>query len=105
MSLLDYMTTSGILLRIYNDNADSYPQHAGKFFNFRVFIEFFIHEVKKTLAFWVLGHIWITNINYRDFYVYHGISLYEYIEIFSYTIMSPPPCVAQLPLKYKCKFG
>ena len=30
---------------IYNDKADSYPQHGGKFFNFRIFIEFFIHEV------------------------------------------------------------
>ena len=41
--------------RIYNDKADSYPQHAGKFFNFRIFIEFFIHEVKKTLKFPVSG--------------------------------------------------
>ena len=39
--------------RIYNDKADSYPQHVGKFFNFRIFIKFFIHEVKKTLKFWV----------------------------------------------------
>ena len=43
------------LERIYNDKADSYPQHTGKFFNFRIFIEFFIHEVKKTLKFWVSG--------------------------------------------------
>ena len=33
--------------RTYNDKADSYPQHAGKFLNFRIFIEFFIHEVKN----------------------------------------------------------
>ena len=39
--------------RIYNDWADSYPQHVGKFVNFRIFIEFFIHEVKKTWKFWV----------------------------------------------------
>ena len=39
--------------RIYNDKADSYPQHVGKFFNFRIFIEFFNHEVKKTLKFCV----------------------------------------------------
>ena len=41
--------------RIYNDKADSYPQHVGKFFNSRIFIEFFIHEVKKTFKFWVSG--------------------------------------------------
>ena len=35
--------------------ADSYPQHVGKFFNFRIFIEFFNHEVQKTLKFWVSG--------------------------------------------------
>ena len=45
----------GATKRIYNDKADSYPQHAGKFFNFRIFIEFFLHEVKKTLKFWVSG--------------------------------------------------
>ena len=39
--------------RIYNDKADSYPQHVGKFFNFHIFIQFFIYEVKKTLKFWV----------------------------------------------------
>ena len=33
----------------------SYPQHVGKFFNFRTFIEFFNHEGKKTLKFWVSG--------------------------------------------------
>ena len=32
------------LVRIYNDKADSYPKHTGKFFNFVIFIEFFIHE-------------------------------------------------------------
>ena len=40
---------------IYNDKADSYPQHVGKFFNFRIFIEFFNHEVKKILKFLVSG--------------------------------------------------
>ena len=59
--------------RIYNDKADSYPHHAGKFVNFRIFIEFFIHEVEKTLKFWVSGHICITNINNRDFHVYQDI--------------------------------
>ena len=42
-----------ICIRIYDDKADSYPQHVGKFFNFCIFISFFIHEVKKTLKFWV----------------------------------------------------
>ena len=41
--------------RIYNDKADSYPQHVGKFLNFRIFSKFFIHEVKKTLKFWLSG--------------------------------------------------
>ena len=41
--------------RIYNDKADNYPQHGGKFFNFRIFIEYFIHEVKKTYKFRVSG--------------------------------------------------
>ena len=39
--------------RIYNDKAYTSPQHVGKFFNFRIFIEFFIHEEKKALNFWV----------------------------------------------------
>ena len=48
--------------RIYNDKADSYPQDVGKWFNFRIFIEFFFsHEIKKTLKFWVSGHICKTN--------------------------------------------
>ena len=41
--------------RIYNDKADRYPQHDGQFVNFRIFIEFFIHEVKKILKFLVSG--------------------------------------------------
>ena len=48
----DYMYN---IKRINNDKADSYPQHVGKFFNFRIFIEFFIYEVKETLKFWVSG--------------------------------------------------
>ena len=44
-----------ITRRIYNDKADSYPQHVGKLFNFRTFIEIFIHEVEKTLKFRVSG--------------------------------------------------
>ena len=42
-------------VRIYNDKADSYPQHTGKFFNFHIFIVYFFDEVKKTLKFWVSG--------------------------------------------------
>ena len=41
--------------RIYNDKADSYPHHVGKFFNFRILVELFIHEVKETLKFLVSG--------------------------------------------------
>ena len=36
------------------------------------------------------------DLNNRDFYVYQGISLYEYsieISIFSYTVLFPPPPV------------
>ena len=46
---------SEVWARIYNDKADSYPQHVSKFFNFRIFIEFFIHEVNKTFKFWESG--------------------------------------------------
>ena len=45
--------------RIYNDKADNYPEHVGQFFNFRIFIECFIHEVKKTSQFWVSGAIFV----------------------------------------------
>ena len=45
--------------RIYNDKADSYPNHVGKFFNFRILIEFSIHEVKKTLRFLGIGAIFV----------------------------------------------
>ena len=31
------------------------PSMFGKFFNFCIFIDFFIHKVKKTLKFWVSG--------------------------------------------------
>ena len=74
-----------------------YPQHGGKFFNFCLFIDFFIHEVNKTLNLWILGFI-----NNRDFYVHQCISLQEYIgiSIFTHTILPPPPCDTQLPLKY-----
>ena len=44
-----------IFQRIYNDKAYTSPHHVDKFFNFRIFIEFFIHELKKTLKFWVSG--------------------------------------------------
>ena len=46
-----------------------------------------MHEVKR-----VLGYICQTNINSRDFYVYKGILLYEYIEIsiLSYAMLFPP---------------
>ena len=43
------------LQRIYNDKADSYPQYVSKFFKFRIFNEFLIHELEKTLKFLVSG--------------------------------------------------
>ena len=39
--------------RTYNDKAYTYPHLFGQFFNFRIFIKFFIHEVKKNIK--VLG--------------------------------------------------
>ena len=44
-------------IRIFNDKAFFFPmaqKHDGQFFNFRIFIKLFIHEVKKTLKFWFL---------------------------------------------------
>ena len=43
-----------------------------------------------SIRFW--GAICLININSRDFYVYKGILLYEYIEvsIFSYKMLFPP---------------
>ena len=77
--------------RTYNDKAYTSPHLFGQFFNFRIFIKFFIHEVKKTSKFEGSGCICITNINDRDFYVHQGIYLKEYIGIstFSYTILFP----------------
>ena len=49
------LTSKYIMLRVYNGKADSYPHHTVNFFTFRILIEFFIHEVKKTLKFWVSG--------------------------------------------------
>ena len=34
--------------RTYNDKVYTSPHLFGQFFNFRIFIKFFIHEVKKT---------------------------------------------------------
>ena len=44
--------------RIFYDKAFFFPtvsKHFGQFFNFRIFIEIFIYEVKKTSKFLVLG--------------------------------------------------
>ena len=38
-------------LRTYSDKAYTSPHLFGQFFNFRIFIKFFIHEVKKTSKF------------------------------------------------------
>ena len=37
--------------RTYNDKAYTSPHLFGQFLNFRIFIKFFIHEVKKTSKF------------------------------------------------------
>ena len=39
------------LLRTNNDKAYTSPQLFGQFFNFRIFIQFFIYEVKKPSKF------------------------------------------------------
>ena len=39
------------LERTYNDKAYTSPHLFGQFFNFRISIKFFIHEVKKTSKF------------------------------------------------------
>ena len=47
---------------------------------------------RKHHSFWFWGYIYSININSRDFKVYRGILLYEYIEvsIFSFTMLFPP---------------
>ena len=37
--------------RTYNDKAYTSPHLFGQFFNFRIFVQYFIHEVKKTSKF------------------------------------------------------
>ena len=51
------------------------PSMLVNFSSFAFLLNFFIHELNKTLKFRVLGHICITSINNQDFYVYQGISL------------------------------
>ena len=46
-----FMYISVFLLRSYNNEAYTSPQLFGQFFNFRIFINFFIYEVKKPLKF------------------------------------------------------
>ena len=46
------------ILRIFNDKAFFFPMaenHFGQLFNLCIFIKLFIHKVKKTSKFWVLG--------------------------------------------------
>ena len=45
--------------RIYNDKADSYPQHDGKFFNFRIFIDFFHSWSKENIKVLGIGAIFV----------------------------------------------
>ena len=90
--------------RIYNDKADSYPQHVGKFFNIRIFIEFFFQEVKKILKCWVSGPYLYNKYQESRFLCLSGhffVRMYRHFNFFLYD--SVPPCVTQLPLKYKCK--
>ena len=44
-------TLFAVGIRTYNDKAYTSPYLFGQFFNFRIFIKFFIHEVKKTSKF------------------------------------------------------
>ena len=56
--------------RIYNDKAESYPQYVGKFINFRIFIEFFIHEVKNTFKFLVgIGAVFVKQISIIEIFM------------------------------------
>ena len=73
------------------------PSFFCQFFNFRIFIRFFIYEVKKPWTFRYRGRICITNINNRDFYAHQGISLKEYIGISIFLIRCCPPRNTQLP--------
>ena len=47
----NYDTLLRVNIRTYNDKAYTSPHLFGQFFNFRIFIKFFIHEVKKTSKF------------------------------------------------------
>ena len=41
--------------RTFNDKAYTYPHLFGQFFNFRIFIKFFIYQVNKISKFQVSG--------------------------------------------------
>ena len=82
---------------------DSYPQHGGKFFNFRIFIEFCIHEVNKTLKFWISGPYFYNKYQKSRFLYLSGhffVRIYRDFNFYLYDTV--PPCDTQLPLKYKC---
>ena len=59
---------------------------------FAFLLNFSFMKYRKHHSFGFWGNICLTNINSRDFYIYKGISLWEYIEvsIFSYTMLFPP---------------
>ena len=42
-----YNTAAYVMRRTYNDKAYTSPQLFGQVFNFRIFIQFFIYEVKQ----------------------------------------------------------
>ena len=51
-TILAYLSEINLIRqRTYNDKAYTSPHLFGQFFNFRTFIKFFIHEVKKTSKF------------------------------------------------------
>ena len=81
--------------RTYNDKMYTSPQLCCQFSNFRIFIQFFIYEVKKPSKFWVWGRICITIINNRDFHVHLGISLKEYIGISFFSAPEPKVSVVR----------
>ena len=57
------------------------PSMLVHFSTFEFLLNFSFMKYRKHFRFGYRDHICITNINNRDFYVYQGISLYEYIEI------------------------
>ena len=93
-----------LLKRTYNDKAYTSPQLFGQIYNFRIFIKFFIHEVKKTSKFWVSGPYLYSKYQQLKFLClswHFFVRIYRQFNFFLYNAV--PPFVTQLPLKDKCK--